>query len=397
MSTRRVDSRISGPLISRPSCGAAAGADEQRGRRGEPERARAGDDQHGDRGGERERERPRPRRARSRAWRRRGRSRSGTKTPETRSASRCTGALPDCASVTSRAIWASAVSAPTFVARTTSRPPALTVAPATSSPGCFSTGTDSPVSSDWSTAERALLDDAVGRDLLARAHDEAVADGELLDGTRRSAPSASRIATSLAPSSSSAVQRGAGAALGARLEVAAGEDEHRHRRGDLEVDLVGAAPRGRGAGRSSSACRASPASPRNSAYSDQPQRGEHADARSACPSSRRRGCRFAHAARWNGQRAPDTTGAASCSDSHCQLSNCSGGIIAISSTGSVSSDARRAAGGAAARSRRPRSARGRLAAGGSAALVAGGLDRRDELAAGSTAAGSKSTVAFSVA
>ena len=83
----------------------------------------------------------------------------GTKMPETRSASRCTGALPDWASVTSRAIWASAVSVPTLVARTTRRPPALTVAPATSSPGCFSTGTDSPVSSDWSTALRALLDD----------------------------------------------------------------------------------------------------------------------------------------------------------------------------------------------------------------------------------------------
>ena len=54
---------------------------------------------------------------------------TGTKTPETRSARRWTGALPDCASVTSRAICASAVSAPTFVARTTSRPPALTVAP----------------------------------------------------------------------------------------------------------------------------------------------------------------------------------------------------------------------------------------------------------------------------
>ena len=34
---------------------AAAGADHQRGRRREPERARAGDDQHGDGGGERER------------------------------------------------------------------------------------------------------------------------------------------------------------------------------------------------------------------------------------------------------------------------------------------------------------------------------------------------------
>ena len=39
----------------------------------------------------------------------------GTKMPETRSARRWTGALPDCASVTSRAIWASAVSLPTLV------------------------------------------------------------------------------------------------------------------------------------------------------------------------------------------------------------------------------------------------------------------------------------------
>ena len=37
----------------------------------------------------------------------------GTNTPETRSASRWTGALPVWASSTSRAIWASAVSAPT--------------------------------------------------------------------------------------------------------------------------------------------------------------------------------------------------------------------------------------------------------------------------------------------
>ena len=47
---------------------------------------------------------------------------TGTKIAETRSASRCTGALPDCAASTSRAICASAVSAPTLVARTTRRP-----------------------------------------------------------------------------------------------------------------------------------------------------------------------------------------------------------------------------------------------------------------------------------
>ena len=47
--------------------------------------------------------------------------------------------------------------------------------------------------------------------------------------------------------------------------------------------------------------------------------------------------RFCQAARWNGHPPQTTTGAASVSDSHCQLSNCSGGIIAISRTGSVSS------------------------------------------------------------
>ena len=77
----------------------------------------------------------------------------GTNTAEMRSASRCTGALPVCASSTRRAIWASLVSAPTRVARTTSRPPALTVAPMTASPGATSTGTGSPVSSEASIAD----------------------------------------------------------------------------------------------------------------------------------------------------------------------------------------------------------------------------------------------------
>ena len=77
----------------------------------------------------------------------------GTKMPETRSASRCTWALPFWASSTRRAICASWVSEPMRVARTTSRPPALTVAPTTASPGPTSTGTDSPVSIEASTAE----------------------------------------------------------------------------------------------------------------------------------------------------------------------------------------------------------------------------------------------------
>src|SRR5699024_8104255 len=51
------------------------------------------------------------------------------------------------------AAGASWVSEPMRVARTTSRPPALTVAPVTASPSPTSTGTDSPVSMEASTAE----------------------------------------------------------------------------------------------------------------------------------------------------------------------------------------------------------------------------------------------------
>ncbi len=75
----------------------------------------------------------------------------GTNTEATRSASRWIGAFPDCASATSRAICASAVSDPTLVARTTMRPETVTVPPATSAPGTASIGTGSPVSIDWST------------------------------------------------------------------------------------------------------------------------------------------------------------------------------------------------------------------------------------------------------
>ena len=65
VSTVRVDSRTSGPLISSPSCAPRPVPTMQRGRRGEAERAGAGDDQHGDGGGEREASRSRRCRART--------------------------------------------------------------------------------------------------------------------------------------------------------------------------------------------------------------------------------------------------------------------------------------------------------------------------------------------
>ena len=70
-----------GPLDQDAELCAATRADEQRGRRGQPERARAGDDQHGDRGREREGGARRRRPARSRASPRRGRSRPARRWP----------------------------------------------------------------------------------------------------------------------------------------------------------------------------------------------------------------------------------------------------------------------------------------------------------------------------
>ena len=123
----------------------------------------------------------------------------GTKTDETRSASRWIGALPACASSTMRAIWARAVSAPTRVARTTRRPPALTVAPTTSSPGATSTGTLSPVSSERSIADRpSSTIPSVATRSPGRTTKRMPTRSPSI-GIRRSDPSASRIATSFAP------------------------------------------------------------------------------------------------------------------------------------------------------------------------------------------------------
>ena len=78
-----------------------------------------------------------------------------------------------------------------------------------------------------------------------------------------------------------------------------------------------------------------PASPMNSAYSDQPNAASTPTeiSVSIVAVARRR---LAHAARWNGRAPQTTTGAASVSESHCQFVNCSGGTIASTKTGSAS-------------------------------------------------------------
>ena len=77
----------------------------------------------------------------------------GTKTCEMRSTSRWTGAFLDCASVTSLAIWDSVVFSPVRVTSISSLPEVFMVAPVTVEPDVTSTGTDSPVSMDSSIAD----------------------------------------------------------------------------------------------------------------------------------------------------------------------------------------------------------------------------------------------------
>ena len=128
---------------------------------------------------------------------------TGTKMPETRSARRCTAALPVCACSTRRAICESWVSAPTRVACTSRRPVVFTVPPTTAEPGETSTGTDSPVIRDASIAERpsttrpsaAIF--SPGRTTMTSSTLTRSA------GTRVSTPSRSRVAC-LAPSLSRA-------------------------------------------------------------------------------------------------------------------------------------------------------------------------------------------------
>ena len=154
---------------------------------------------------------------------------TGTNTALMRSAKRCTGALEPCASSTSLTICASAVSAPTFVARNRKLPSLFMVAPMTVSPTFFSTGIDSPVSMDSSTAEGPRCTHAVDRDLLARTHDDDVADDDLLDRDV-DLLAAAHDARGLGRQAHELLDRVGRAALRARLEQLAEEHERDEQR-----------------------------------------------------------------------------------------------------------------------------------------------------------------------
>ena len=249
-------------------------------------------------------------RASRRASRARSRCTIGTKTAETRSASRCTGALPGLrlARPAARSARARCRRRPSSRA-TTSRPEVLIVAPATSSPGPTSTGTGSPVSIDWSTAESpstttpSVAIFSPGRTTNGRR------PRARSTGTSTSSPSRSTRA-SFAPSSSSA-----------RIAAPERRFARASKKRPSRISVVITAATSKYMSRVEPAERARPSTT---------SRRRACRARRACPSSLRRAERSAARRGGTAQPHQKTTGVASASATHSQPSNCSGGIIAIS-------------------------------------------------------------------
>ena len=230
VSTRRVDSSTSGPLIRMPSCAprpvptSSAVGVARPSAHGQAMISTATAAVNAAVGAARRRAASRP------AWPATSTITTGTNTADTRSASRCTCALPLCAVL--------------------DQPGHLRELGVGADPGGAhhqpAAGVDGRADHRVARADLdrhrlagehrgvdrrgAARRPAVGRDLLARAYDELVADRELRrPAPARSTPSRST-ATSLAPSASSARSAAPDAALGARLEVAAGQQERRDRR-----------------------------------------------------------------------------------------------------------------------------------------------------------------------
>ena len=181
LSMRCVASSTSPPLITMPSCAPrpvptmiAVGV-------ARPERARARDDQHRDRGRERVGCRCDRSPATPPAVSAASASTIGTNTLEMRSARCCTGAFADCAASTRRATWASAVSAPD--PRRRHDQAARGVDGRAEHLGARRDLDRHGLAGEHRDVDRArAVDDAsVGRDLLARPHDEPVADLEARD------------------------------------------------------------------------------------------------------------------------------------------------------------------------------------------------------------------------
>jgi hypothetical protein len=162
---------------------------------------------------------------------------TGTKMPEMRSARRWTGALPVCASDTSGDLRQRGVGADLRGADH-------------QAPADVDGRADHIVARRLLDRHRlagqqrlvdgrgALLDDAVGGDLLPRADDEAVALDELVDGDAPLGAVGVQDGDVLGAEREQGLERRAGAALGARLEEPAEQQERDDDRADLEEDVM---------------------------------------------------------------------------------------------------------------------------------------------------------------
>ena len=261
---------------------------------------------------------------------------TGTNTAEMRSASRCTGALPDWASLDQpghlgqRGVGADARGphdeaaagvhggADHGIARRRPRP-----------------GTLSPVTIDASTAELPSTTTPSVAIFSPGPHDEPVARRRAARSGRRTSWPVARArprpwpparAGPAGPTPARRLARASKYRPASMNTVTAG--------GDLEVEVVG--PR-RAASRPI-VIPGSPASPKNSAHSRPAERGQHAERDERV---HRRGAvaQVEPAARWKGQAPHVATGAARVKASHCQFSNWRAGIIDSRSTGRASTAA----------------------------------------------------------
>ena len=252
---------------------------------------------------------------------------TGTNTDEIRSASRATGALVAWARATVRLIEARTVSEPTWVARASSRPVVFTVAPVSSSPGPTSTGMDSPVSMEASTADSPSRTTASVA-IFSPGRTAKVSPTRSSDtGTVRSVPSSATTVACCAPRSSRAFRasperdlaRASSQRPSSRNVVTRAADSKYSWCADMSMPAPGwawAVMPG-SATRCHSENRYAAATPRETSVSMVVDR-----------------CRaFTAVARWNGHAAHVTTGRASSAATHPQCGNWAPGTMDITNTG----------------------------------------------------------------
>ena len=145
-------------------------------------------------------------------------------------------ALPAWACSTIAIRCASWVSLPTLSARTTSRPVSAMVPPVTLSPAAASTGTDSPVIMDRSTADWPDSDLAVRGDPLPRAHHEPLARPQQVGRDALLGVVVAEHAHVLGPGRGQVPHGLPGGAPGPGLVQPPGQQERGHRGGHLQVD-----------------------------------------------------------------------------------------------------------------------------------------------------------------